>query len=123
MNRIALTLAGLAFAAGAAQADDCAAPETPVVPDGKTASMEEMVAGQEEVKAFQTANLEYRNCLDPKIVAATANVTAEDASKEDVAELKELNEAYNEAVTREEHLAEQFNTQIREFKAANDSDG
>jgi len=121
MNRIALTLAGLVFAAGAAHAEDCVAPETPVVPDGKTASMDEMIAGQEDVKAFQAANLEYRNCMDPKIVAATANVTSEDASKEDVAKLKELNQAYNKAVTREQDLAEQFNTQIAEFKAANDS--
>ena len=123
MNRIALTLAGLAFAAGAAYADDCVPPETPVVPDGGTASMEEMVTAQGEVRAFQADNLEYRECLDPKIAAMKADAAAEDASKEDVAKLQKLNKAYNDSVAREKELAEQFNSQIPKFNAANDSDG
>ena len=119
MNNLKFALLGLVFCSAGSMAADCTAPETPVLPDGASASMEEMLEGQEAVKAYQAANLEYMNCLDPMLTAATEKAMEEDASDEDRAAVKALEERYNGAVTAEEELAGQFNTEVREYKAAN----
>lgn len=123
-NKLACAAAILAFGSAAAMAD-CEAPETPEVPDGATASMDDMLAGQKAVKSFQTANVEYMKCLEGVFTEAEATVknAGEDASEEDIAAAQKAYsdavEAYNAAVSNEESVAGQFNTEIREFKAAN----
>ena len=120
MMKISLAMMGLALVSSAAIAEDCVAPDAPAgLPDGATASMEEMLEGQKTVKAFQAANLDYMKCLEPQIEAATPAATADDASDEAKDALKALEESYNAAVSQEEELAGQFNTEIREYKAAN----
>jgi len=119
MKRVNLLLAGLAMFSTATMAQDCSAPEVPTMPDGATASYDDMIAGQGAVKAFQAANLEYMNCMEPMINEAITKAQGEDASDEDKARVKTLEEAYNAAVSREEELAGSFNTQIRAYKAAN----
>ncbi len=119
MNYLKLALIGLALSGAGSAAAECTAPEMPTLPDGGTSTMEEMLAGQKSVKDFQAANLEYMNCLEPQINAAAAKATTEEGSDEDRATLKALEEAYNAAVSSEEELAGQFNTEIREYKAAN----
>ena len=119
MNYIKLTLVGLALVSTASIADDCVGPNPPSVPAGGTAAMEQMLAGQKAVKEFQTANIAYMECLDTKITTATTAATARDASDEAKAALKQLEEEYNAAVSKEEEVAGQFNTAIREYKAAN----
>ncbi len=116
INYPALALA-LALGSASALADDCEAPATPSLPDGASSTMEQMLEGQKAVKAFQAANLDYMKCLEPLLNAATA---AEEAGEEGAAEQsKALTEAYNSAVSAEEEVAGQFNTEIREYKAAN----
>lgn len=119
MKYLKITVLSLALGSVGAQAQDCTAPELPTIPDGSSASMDDMLAGQKAVKAFQAANLEYMNCLDPHISAAQAKAQAEDATEDDMAAIKALEEQYNSAVSREEEVAGQFNTEIREYKAAN----
>ena len=74
-----------------------------------------------EAKAFQAANLEYMACLETQFTAAKK--TIEEGKVKDAESLKAAYEAdvaaYNEAVSAEEALAGQFNTEIREFRAAN----
>ncbi|EED35157.1 hypothetical protein NOR51B_1102 [Luminiphilus syltensis NOR5-1B] len=109
------------MAASPAFADDCEAPEAPTLPDGSSASMEEMVAGQGAIKAFQAESGEYRTCLDTEIAAAQKRVKKgdEDDKAEAAAAFEAATEAYNASVATEEKLAEDFNTAIRAFKAAN----
>jgi len=114
---IALLVAALGSASAFAQ--DCVVPDAPTLPDGATASMEQMLAGQQAVKGYQTANSEYRSCLDPQLSAAVVKATAEEASDADKAAAKALEDAYNQSVSREEAVAGQFNTEIRAYKAAN----
>jgi hypothetical protein len=121
MNSIKLALMGLALGSAATFAGDCTPPELPSLADGSTASMDDMLAGQKAVKTFQTANLEYMGCLDPQIAAAADAANADSASNADKAAVKQLEELYNAAVSKEEELAGQFNTEIREYKAANPS--
>ena len=119
MNIIKLALMGMALGSAATFAGECAPPELPSLPDGGTASMDDMLNGQKAVKAFQAANLEYMGCLDPQISAAAEAAKSETASDADKAAVQELEELYNSAVSREEGLAGQFNTEVREYKAAN----
>ncbi len=117
MNYLKLSLLGLALGSTLSMAGECVGPEQPTAPDGDTSSMEQMLAGQKAVKDFQAANLEYMACLEPKIAAAsTAAVQGSDEAK---ATQKQLEERYNEAVSKEEEVAGQFNTAIRAYKAAN----
>lgn len=97
----------------------CDAPAVPGTPEGASATMEEMFAGQQAVKAFQTANVAYRECLDgvmatQKEAAENGDDSAADAHDQAVAD-------YNAAVSAEEQLAADFNAAIRAFRAANPS--
>jgi len=119
MNKIKLALLALTLSLGSTVsiAGDCVPPQAPTVPDGAAATMEQMLAGQKAVKTFQTANIEYMACLEPQIAAAQAEVEA--GSEDALAATKELEERYNDAVSVEEAVAGQFNTEIRAYKAAN----
>ena len=119
MNHIKLALISLALGSAASVADDCTAPQTPALPDGATASLEQMLAGQKAVKEYQAANTEFRACLEPKVAAAELESVSDSESEEVEALRKKLNEDYNNSVSSEEALAESFNTELKEYKAAN----
>ena len=121
MHPIKLAFASLALVSSSSFAQDCTAPDVPTTPDGATSTMEQMLGGQQAVKTFQTANLEYMGCLDPQIKAATEAATADGATEDDKNALRELEAKYNSAVSQEEGVAGEFNTQIRAYKAANPS--
>lgn len=114
MKYAALTLA---MGSPYALATDCNAPAAPMMPDGATATMEDMLAGQKAVKTFQAANLEYMKCLEPSIATAEAAIQAGDEGAAEAYQAAQ--ETYNAAVSTEEAVAGQFNTEIREYKAAN----
>ena len=109
----------LALSANAAMADDCMAPKTPQLPDGASSTMEQMLEGQKAVKAFQAANLEYMKCLKP--TRRDAEVQVKEGTEGAADAYKAIEERYNAAVSVEEEVAGQFNTEIREYKAANPS--
>ncbi len=111
----------LTIASTTSLAQDCVLPEKPTIPDGASASLEDMLAGQKAVKAFQEANVAYMGCLEPQLKAAeaAAKSAADDAKEAATAAYNTAVEAYNAAVAAEEEIAGQFNTEIREYKAAN----
>ena len=119
MNNFKFALFGLALTSSASFAGDCSIPDIPEVPDGASATMEQMLAGQSAVKAFQAANLEYMSCLDPMVSAAGEAAKASDATDESKAAAKQLEEQYNTAVSIEEGIASQFNASLKAYKAAN----
>ncbi len=119
MKILTYTALALTLGANAALADDCTAPEAPTLPDGASSSMEQMLEGQKAVKTFQAANLEYMQCLEPALSAAEMQVKEGVEGAED--SYKAIEERYNAAVSLEEEVAGQFNTEIREYKAANPS--
>jgi hypothetical protein len=120
-NSIKLAVFGLALSSVASFADDCAVPTFPALPDGNTATLEQMLAGQKAVKDFQATNTEYRTCLEPQIAAAETAAAGDSPGPELVEALKVLNEEYNGSVSKEEELAAEFNTALREYKEANPS--
>ncbi|MEJ2532531.1 MAG: hypothetical protein P8Y92_12095 [Halioglobus sp.] len=118
MQSLRPALLAIALTSSFAIADDCVKPDAPSIPDGASSTMEQMLAGQKAVKAFQAANLEYMGCLEPLVSAAQANVLEEEGSEEAVAAYKKLEETYNAAVSMEEEIAGAFNAQIKAYKAA-----
>jgi hypothetical protein len=118
-NCIKLALIGLALASAASFADDCTAPAAPTLPDGSTATKEQMLEGQKSIKDYQAANTAYRSCLEPKISAAEVAAAGDSPGPELVAALKTLNDDYNASVSKEEELAIGFNAELKKYKEAN----
>jgi hypothetical protein len=119
MNVLKLVLVGLALGSTVSLAEECAVPAAPTLPDGATATLEQMLAGQQSVKAYQAANTVFRTCLEPQVSAAEMAAAGDSPGPEEQETLKQLNEAYNASVSQEEELASQFNLELREYKAAN----
>lgn len=121
MNTLKLALFTLVLGSAGSMAADCSRPEAPTVPKGAESSMEDMLAGQKAVKVFQTENIEYMKCLEAAFTAAES-ATKEGTDEEKAAAQEAYSkavDAYNAAVSKEEEVAGQFNTEIREYKAAN----
>lgn len=98
-------------------AQACDVPVAPPTPDGGSATLEDMITAQGEVKAFQGANEEYLKCVDDLMAAEKASVAEGDKTAEERFALAAAD--YNAAVSREEQVAADFNTAIRAYKAAN----
>mgnify|MGYP006076878341 CR=1 FL=1 len=95
----------------------CDTPAVPSAPDGSTATLDEMIAGQQAVKAFQAEAQEYRICLDEEMLISKAAAGEGDSeAKEDY---KAQTDAYNASVSAEESVAGAFNSAIGAYKAAN----
>ena len=123
MNLTKIAAIGLFLGSTLVIADDCVMPEPPTMPDGASATMEKMIAGQTSVKAFQAANIEYMACVEKELNAASTQLSAAtgDDKKSAQEAYSEIEAVYNEAVSAEEEVAGQFNTAIRAYKAANPS--
>lgn len=114
MTRCTIALLFL-LAAGAAQAA-CIYPRAPDrIPDGRTASYDEMLAAQKAVKQFNDDINAFNACLDMEMTAY------EKSGLYDENRLTELRlmqaKKNNAAVDEVQALADQFNEQLRIFKA------
>jgi hypothetical protein len=109
----AALLLGLAALPLSARAD-CSEPEAAVrIPDGSTATRDQMVAAQRAVKAYDTAVKAYGDCLqhelDAKLASGGNKLLLE-------AQYDKLN---NAEVDKLQRLAGKFNDELRAFKAKN----
>lgn len=103
----ALTLSLIAPLANAA----CTLEAEPSIPDGATATLDQMKAAQAAVKGFGEG---YRSCLD----AENAKVPAEETAEAKVAREQAYTAAYNASIDRHEALAAKFNESVKAYKAA-----
>jgi hypothetical protein len=97
---------GYGFAAAA-----CEAPSPVPLPDGATATREQMLAAQAQVRAYQAAMNEFLACVDSELQAEGEQAPEEFKSL--------MVSRHNAAVAEMEGVAEAFNTQLRAFRAAN----
>jgi hypothetical protein len=103
---LATLASGYGFAAAA-----CEAPSPVAMPDGATATREQMLAAQQEVRAYQAAMNEFVACIDSEL---------EGEGEQAPEEFKALMVSrHNAAVTEMEGVAAAFNDQLRAFRAAN----
>lgn len=120
MNRrtpFALLTAALALAAGMASAQaSCIYPRPPEnIPDGSTATRDQMLAAFTAVKQFDTDIAAYNTCLQLELEQILANPEVAVADKERVRVMQaQKNDA---AVDHAEQVAARFNEQLRAFNA------
>lgn len=111
-----LMLAGL-LTVGAANAD-CIYPKVPSdMPNGTTATEQEMVTGMKAVKTYNSEVSAYLSCLDMKMETDIAAAGA-DAQADQVAQIKAINaKRHNAAVEELEAHAARFNEQVKSYKS------
>jgi len=119
-----VTIASLSFAAAlaftTAASAECVYPKAPdALPDGNTASQDEMVAAMKQLKEYDAEVNAYLSCLD---METQTRITegGEDLSEDQVNQIKAMQvQRHNAAVEALESRATQFNEQVRIFKAKN----
>lgn len=99
---------------------DCTAPSNEVkVPDGATATKDEMIAAQHAVRDYNDAVKTYIDCItkemDAKVAAGGDKLT--DADRQKIS--KEYGDMQNSAVERVQKVADKFNVELRAWKAKN----
>jgi hypothetical protein len=110
------TLVGLSLAGNAAIAA-CSYPKSNVkVPDGRSATIDEMKAAQTEVKAFDKAIADYSACVESE-TNTSIDTASQPLSEDRKNEMKRMMaQKINAAVKEAEELAARFNEQVRTFK-------
>lgn len=97
----------------------CDYPDRVLVPNGNTATKEEMVEGQRGVKKYVADMETYLECIveEERIARDAMGSLAADQEqeREDM-----LNKKYNAAVDEMERLAAQFNAEVQAYKAKED---
>lgn len=95
LTMLAMGIAGVAHA-------ECTLKDAPVLPDGSSAAEADMVAAQQAVKAYVAETQEYLACLEFEGKGRAGG---------------DWTKKYNDASTRMEKLAAEFNKQLRAFKS------
>jgi len=108
---VAIVLAPAAYA-------DCTYPQAPSqIPDGSTATLKEMVAAMQVVKNYNEEMTAYLSCIqlerDSRVAAAGATLTKQQKQELEAIEVQK----HNAAVDQLQTVANQFNTQVKIFKA------
>ncbi len=94
----------------------CDYPERPFIPDGATASKEELLAAKDGVQTFLASVDEYLQCVDLEEQAATA--TLDEPTPKDLEERdKIMNRKFDAANEEKEMVGAQFNQQVRAYNA------
>ncbi|MDH3546523.1 MAG: hypothetical protein OEN22_05460 [Gammaproteobacteria bacterium] len=115
MNRIFKFCIAVAIFATAPLAFACDYPQRAQVPDGDSATKDEMIEGQKSVKAYMAAMEDYLACIEAEEKDAVAEL--EEAEPEELEQRQEMmTKKYNAAVEEMEIVAAQFNEQVRAYK-------
>lgn len=96
--------------------EDCNAPNPPTVPDAHKATRAEMIAATAAFHAYDAATNAYTQCVD----AATDKILKQfpQGSEADLQTVKVLGiGAHNTVIDQEQALADQFNVQVKAFRA------
>ena len=119
MNKITAAgtvLAGLLVIATASA--DCTYPKAPTgLPDGATATQDEMVEGMKTIKEYNNQVTTYLNCLETEM-NARIEAAGPDAPADQVEQIKAIHtKRHNAAVEELESNASRFNEQVKVYKA------
>ena len=116
--RIRLLSCLLLLSAGGLAQAECTYPRAPTdLPDGRTATQEQMVVGMKAIKDYNAQVTTYLACLDEKMNSDIA-AAGSDAAADVIAQIKSINaKRHNAAIEELEANAASFNEQVRTFKA------
>jgi len=96
----------------------CDYPHRADVPDGTTATKDEMIAGQRGIKTYMSDMEAYLSCIEAAEQDTVAgNDESDEAAKQQRIEM--YNKKYNAAVDEMNLVAEEFNVQVRAYKERN----
>ena len=117
MKALLALAATAALSAGAAYAD-CPYPPAPdKVPDGATATMQDMLAGQKAVGEYNKAINDYVACIDKELEDSLAKA-GDKIKPEQKADMTRIaNQKHNAAIDQLQSVADRFNEQVKVFKA------
>ena len=119
MNKITVagTVLASLLAAAAAQAE-CNYPKAPSgLPDGATATEQEMVTGMKAIKEYNSQVTEYLGCLESEMNTRIEAI-GPDAPPEQVEQIKAIHtKRHNAAVEELESNAARFNEQVKVYKS------
>jgi hypothetical protein len=118
MNKITITgtlLAGLLAVATASA--ECSYPKSPSgLPDGATATQDEMVGGMKAIKEYNSAVTAYLSCLESEM-NTRIEAAGPDAPADQLEQIKAIHtKRHNAAVEELESTAARFNEQVKVFK-------
>jgi hypothetical protein len=114
MTKLLISLAFI-FATPLALACDYPAPPKDL-PDGATATKEEMLAGVKTISAYQEKMTVYLTCIEADQVLSVQALTADDEDGKNRSK-SNFDKKYNAAVEDQTKTVEQFNLEIRTYKA------
>jgi hypothetical protein len=119
MKALVAIAAVAALAAGTAYAECPYPPPPEKVPDGNTASLDDMVAAKKAVTAYDAAIGTYLDCIkqEHQDAVAKAGDKLTDKQKQDLDHME--TERHNAAVAQLQSVADRVNEQIRVYKAKN----
>jgi hypothetical protein len=108
----------LACLAAATASADCTYPKAPSgLPDGATATQEQMVGGMKAIKEYNSSVTTYLTCLESEMNTRIESAGS-DAPADQVEQIKAIhNKRHNAAVEELESTAARFNEQVKVFKA------
>ena len=96
----------------------CDYPQRPEIPEGSSASKEEMIAASKAVKAYQGEMTGYRDCIDAESTATIAELEIGEADEETINNSKmAAAKKYNASVDDEELVVALFNEAVRAYKS------
>ena len=117
MNKTLKIAIGCCLLIVAPMAFACDYPERPDIPDGSTASKEELLAAKDDVGTFLAGVDDYLTCIETAEKEAVAE--AESPSTEDLKRRDEMLGSKFDAANDEKALVgEEFNQQVRAYNAA-----
>lgn len=123
MKALASAILLAALAAGPVHAA-CSYPKAPEsIPDGNTATVDEMVAAKKAVEAYNKEMEAYLSCIKLEYDGTVAS-EGQGLSEERKKELERMQvQKHNAAIDELEAVAARLNEQIRAFKAKNAKKG
>lgn len=114
MTKVLVSLA-LVFAAPLALACNYPAPPKDL-PDGATATKDEMLAGVKTISAYQEKMTEYLACIEADEIIAMQSLDDDDEDGKKQGKIM-FDKKYNAAVESQTSTVEKFNAEIRAYKA------
>lgn len=94
----------------------CDYPQRPAVPDGSTATKEDMLTAKNDVQAFLAEVDEYLHCIEADEKAALDAL--DDPPPEEIQRREDLlNKKFDAANEEKALIGEQFNQQVRAYNA------
>jgi hypothetical protein len=118
MKSLLAAVAVAAVALAPAAHADCSYPQAPSpIPDGNTATLAQMLSGQKAVQAYNEQMTAYLSCIqlerDSRVAQGGDKLTKQQKQELAAIEIQK----HNAAVDQLHSVADQFNAQVKIFKA------